>query len=77
MAHKIKVRFQDTSEEIELVEEEYDNNGALLYYYHDSNGNYLQSNLRPFNRWAAHSIFKGMGAMLGNRPVLVVEKSET
>ncbi|KGH50492.1 hypothetical protein [Acinetobacter sp. UBA2581] len=77
MAYKVKVRFQDTNEEIELIEESYNNNGALLFFYHDSSGNYLQNNLTPFNKWAAHSIFEGMGAMLGKRLVLVVEKSET
>lgn len=76
MSYTVKIRFQDTKEEIELIEERYNNNGALLYYYHDANGNYLMNNLRPFNRWAAHSIFEGMGALVGDRLVIVIEKNQ-
>lgn len=76
MAYKIKARFQDTDEEIDLIEESYNNNGALLYYYHDSDGNYLRCHLPPYNKYPAHSLGVNMGALLGDRMVLVVKKEE-
>ena len=76
MSYRVRVSFQDTNEEIELVEEPYNNNGALLYFYHDANGNYLKSHLKPFHNYPAHSISKGMGAVLGSRPVIVIGKDE-
>ncbi len=76
MAYKVRVRFQDNNEEIDLIEEAYNNNGALLYYYHDSNGNYLKNNLKPFNNYAAHAISYGIGAIIGSRSVIVIGKDE-
>lgn len=74
MIHKVKVRFQDADEVIDLIEEPYDNKGALLFFYHDSNGNYLEQYLAPHDRVPAQSISTGVSYRLGEKIVTVVKK---
>lgn len=76
MAYKVKVRFQDGNEEIELIEKPYDNNGALLYHYHDSEGNYLRFHLSPYKLIPAHSLHFDLPGLLGDRFVNVSEITE-
>lgn len=76
MAYKVKVRFHDTEEEIDLIEEIQRNDYVVNYYYHDSDGNYLSNHLPPYGKYPAQSIIKNMGAKLGNKMVLVSQKEE-
>lgn len=76
MAYKIKVKFNNSGVEKELIEEEVNNGGVILYFYHDELGNYLKEHLPPFRDYPAHSIFMYFEGLLGDELVTVIAKDE-
>ena len=70
------VRDTDTKEQITLSTEPYDNNGALLYFFHDESGNYVAEHLPPYRRMPLQSISVGGAYQLGERMVEVLSKPD-
>ncbi len=70
---KIIAKVQDTDEMIELNAEEDVTSGTLNFFYHDQEGNFLRSTIRPYKKLPRKSVVPNMSFTLGDRTIVIIE----